>query len=333
MKNTAYKILVNSFLFSINLCGANFFLQCPQKVKKQDFSKDIVMCWSGKSGRYTFSYDIKAGLYIKIECQEIPKYLDEKTKALFKKTVPCAQEEFLFTYTYGRQPEEWQVQDNQQDNEKEVCYTVEERRIIPDAESVEHISIETLATFIKTHNVIFYTGAGISAAAKIFTMHELEEALGISNKQNPQLFRNNDLSNPEALVKTFTAFCNAMFNNPPTKAHECLTKIAMHKQCSIVTENIDNLHQQTGIKPYTIQGNRFKREVEDEWVKDIDAIICCGLSYDDRGFLGWYKKHNPNGSIIAIDLETPHYLGTNDYLLTGDLQEIIPQLYDTLTNQ
>jgi urease accessory protein UreE len=55
-------------------------------------------------------------------------------------------------------------------------------------------------------------------------------------------------------------------------------------------------------------------------------VIAIGLKLDDRGFLGWYKKQNPQGTIIAINLTQPPYLGDEDFLVIGDLQEIIPKI-------
>ena len=43
--------------------------------------------------------------------------------------------------------------------------------------------------------------------------------------------------------------------------------------------------------------------------------------------MGWYKKHNSDGIIIAIDLVMPNYLGKNDYFVEGDMQKIILQMY------
>lgn len=62
------------------------------------------------------------------------------------------------------------------------------------------------------------------------------------------------------------------------------------------------------------------------YFKDIDAVVCVGLSHDDRGLLAFYKQHNPAGVIIAIDLKQPNYLGEEDILVMGNLQEIVPKL-------
>ena len=80
------------------------------------------------------------------------------------------------------------------------------------------------------------------------------------------------------------------------------------------------------MKAIHISGPWLRENIKPEWLKEIDGVITIGLSYDDRGFLGWYKENNPNGKIIAIDLEQPSYLGNEDFILKGDCQEILPEL-------
>jgi NAD-dependent deacetylase len=73
-------------------------------------------------------------------------------------------------------------------------------------------------------------------------------------------------------------------------------------------------------------GSAIRDEINPLWLKDVDIIVCVGLSRDDRGFLAWYKKNNPQGKIIAINQEQPSYLGNEDYLLKGNLQKLVPEL-------
>lgn len=54
------------------------------------------------------------------------------------------------------------------------------------------------------------------------------------------------------------------------------------------------------------------------------------MSHDDRGFLSWYKRHHPNGKIIAIDLGNPSYLGDEDFLIREDLQSLLPSLVNKI---
>ncbi len=93
---------------------------------------------------------------------------------------------------------------------------------------------------------------------------------------------------------------------------------------NILTENLDLLHERSGIVPQRIIASQFKKVIKPEWLKEIDAVVCIGLSYDDKGFLSWYKQNNPEGTLIAIDFKQPSYLGNKDFLLEGNLQEILP---------
>lgn len=64
---------------------------------------------------------------------------------------------------------------------------------------------------------------------------------------------------------------------------------------------------------------------EMEQLKTVDAVICIGLSHDDRGFLGWYKHLKPTGKIVSInsDLQPASYLGSGDYHMVMDAQEVL----------
>ena len=94
----------------------------------------------------------------------------------------------------------------------------------------------------------------------------------------------------------------------------------------LLTENLDSLHEQTGIMPYRLSKHENKDAIHPDDLQKIDFVVCVGLSHDDRGFLAWYKKHHPQGRIVALDLKAPSYLGDEDYLLEGDLQQTCLEL-------
>ena len=98
------------------------------------------------------------------------------------------------------------------------------------------------------------------------------------------------------MLRKVSQFHNACFLSPPTEAHKALKKLAIFKNTKIVTENLDCLHEYSGILPYRINAEQLREEVGGYQLSQIDYIICVGLSYDDRGFLGWYNKcNNPKG--------------------------------------
>ena len=106
-----------------------------------------------------------------------------------------------------------------------------------------------------------------------------------------------------------------------------------HPESIIFTENLDTLHEKTGVAVQRIDVDRVEKDFPPQILKTIDVIVCIGLSFDDRGFLGYYKKHNPSGIIIALCLEQPSYLGATDYYSEGDAQQMVPILCDQLIIQ
>lgn len=104
------------------------------------------------------------------------------------------------------------------------------------------------------------------------------------------------------------------------------------KRWGLLTENLDLLHQRTGINSlhHDNRGNWLKSNVSEEDLKKIDYVVTVGLTSDESGFLGWYKAANPKWIIIAINLQQPHYLGAEDLLLTDDVQQILPTLREEM---
>lgn len=143
-------------------------------------------------------------------------------------------------------------------------------------------------------------------------------------KKNPKGFLKILINKKEQIYTTFKKFCKMMFYNAPTKSHKALASIAKKLQSPILTENLDYLHEQTGIKPHRLYDvEKSKKLFPAKFLKTVDAIVCIGLSFDDKAFMTWYKQQNPNGKIISLDLKQPNYLGSKDFFVKGDLQKTL----------
>ena len=197
-------------------------------------------------------------------------------------------------------------------------YTVAKRRVFEEA-APKKIRQDDLEKVLREGNVLFYTGAGISKASNVPYMDELISLLGIEEDSVEEA-----IQNPEEFVKRISQFHLAALYCPPTKAHLALKELARLKNVAILTENLDGLHEASGVFPYRIDPMDLKKEGSS--LGSFEYVICLGLSHDDRGFLGYFKELNPEGKIIAIDLHKPSYLGYEDYLLVGDVQVVIPAL-------
>lgn len=187
--------------------------------------------------------------------------------------------------------------------------------------------VKQLSEQIAPKRVVFYTGAGISAGV-VPTMGQLMAGLKVG-KDRGTIFTQTlkmALQQPKPLVAFMEKFNQNCLRGSPTKAHWAIKKLAIGKGWGLMTENIDHLHQRTGIKPLSHEQDWLKDNVSVEDLQKIDAIITVGLRSDESGFLGWYKQHNPAGTIIAVDLAQPIYLSNQDYFIEGNLQAVLPQL-------
>ncbi|MFA5075484.1 MAG: hypothetical protein WC436_05280 [Candidatus Babeliales bacterium] len=259
----------------------------------------------------------------KLSEQEIKNFEKENLKHGWGASWSRGNNNVTFIYNEGvvEIKQEQQVKSNKTETDEEP-YCINERLILKN-QKPKNLTLNELCNLVKTKTVTFYTGAGISAAAGIWTMQPLMDALGITKNDNCY---QNIIKNENNNKKIFKEFCDKAFTSQATPAHNALKNIALYKKAQILTENFDLLQEHLGIKALHISGPWLRANVTIDDLKAIDCIICIALSYDDRGFLGWYKANNPTGIIVAIDLEQPSYLGNEDFLIQGDCQKLLPEL-------
>ncbi|MDF2577899.1 MAG: hypothetical protein K0S74_1383 [Chlamydiales bacterium] len=176
-------------------------------------------------------------------------------------------------------------------------------REVPQSSSLQHI-----AHLIESKKVVFYTGAGISAGV-VLTMPELMQQLSFNDLKNGESaikLLKSVLDNPEQLVQAMDKFYHSCIDGEPTKAHWAERNISLLKKWGVLTENLDLLHQRTGIEPLNHnQKDWLKTNISPSDLKQIEYVITIGLATDESGFLNWYKQNNPNGVIIALNLSQP----------------------------
>ncbi|NGX38318.1 MAG: NAD-dependent protein deacetylase [Chlamydiae bacterium] len=288
----------------------SFFLILASSIFADFESKSIDMCWQFGSDSY-FRFDSQnEEVYFEIVLGNLPEFYDDFIAQKKDKFIELDQKQLF--YSYGTREE----------SVKPQRYLLCERRVIEDA-NPQFLKSEALEKVICENRVLFYTGAGISRASNVPSMDELNVLLGFEEGERFVFSLEEAIEHPEEFALKILAFHRACVFSPPTKAHITLKGLAAKNAAHVVTENLDCLHERSGIFPYRVDPSSGVR-----WEKltQVDYVICMGLSYDDRGFLGFYKQNHPEGKIIAIDLEKPSYLGDEDFLVIGDLQEIIPSL-------
>lgn len=182
---------------------------------------------------------------------------------------------------------------------KSICITKE--AIL---EAIEKINISS----------VIYTGAGISRTAGIMTCNELYNTLYINSDYN--ILVENYIENLEYIMAQFKMFNMRLMHSNPTIAHHKLADIVRRTKCTLISENLDNLHHKTGIVPR----NPFIEK--DELIKlKPDKVFLMGVGYPMCSdiFDYWYS----NGAIFyAINyMYTEFSVPTNIYV--GDVQEVL----------
>ncbi|NNM44160.1 MAG: hypothetical protein HKM07_07445 [Chlamydiae bacterium] len=289
------------------------------------------MRWNfGETSHFRFISD-NDGVYFEICLGNLPDIYSDfvsRVKNKFIENTNGESQQFIFSYKLkSNGTEEINIPQCFQEERRpdEYSYIVTNRRVFENA-SPRYVSQDELSLIIRNRNVLFYTGAGISLASGVPGMNELYNLLGLEIGEKFLFSLENALEKPREFASKILAFHKACLFSAPTKAHIALKELAIFKNVRLLTENLDCLHEASGVYPYRIDAKHLREEIECECLAQFDYIICIGLNYDDHGFLGWYKKCNPHGKIIAVDLQQPSYLGNEDFLVIGDLQEVIPSI-------
>jgi NAD-dependent SIR2 family protein deacetylase len=271
------------------------------------------MCW--RNDAFSIGFEpVDGAVEVVIDIDfELYKSLPLKVQALFSKT-PAG-----YSYRHMKaQPNKSIVCDDQ-----EPC--PDDQKLVGEGMPTP-ISTTELAQIIKNQKVIFYTGAGISAGC-VPVMANLEKELGLTDLEKTRNYRDflvRFFEQIEHHIKTMEAFFCTCEYAGPSVAHKALAQIAMQYKHPLFTENIDQLHQKTGLTPVVMPGRQ--KESLAKIVKAADYIVTIGLSTDDGGFLKYCKEVNPSICIVSINLEKVCYLSGSDFTLIGDIQEIVPQL-------
>lgn len=189
--------------------------------------------------------------------------------------------------------------------------------------SIQHISEKSVVEELRTfgNNDLLYTGAGISRKAGIPTQAELENILYLNDEE----FLYKIVSNyPSKLLSNFRFFVFRMALSSPTETHYLINRIVTDKKCRLVTENIDLLHEKTGVSATHIFQNY-------EEIVSLCPNRVCMIGIGRPYFQSLIKKWYSNGTkIINIALEDTYIDGVSVFLLKTDLHSFFHNNVDRI---
>lgn len=316
---------------------SNYFfdpkLYTTEELTQELAEKTLDMCWAfGEDSHFRFVSGNDA-IYFEVYLGDLPDIYNGFLARVKSKFIEREgkSKQLVFSYKIKNDGNEIinELDSQEKGHPNEYSYIVTDRRVIANA-IPQSMSQDELASIIRERNILFYTGAGLSIASGVPAMNELNELLGLEEGERFLFSLESALEHPREFASKIRIFHQACCLNSPTRAHFALKELAILKNIRIVTENLDCLHEASGIYPYRVDPEHLRNEIGGVALSQFDYVVCIGLSHDDRGFLGWYKQQNPQGKIIAVNLNQPSYLGDEDFLVIGDLQEVIPAIQEAM---
>ncbi len=152
------------------------------------------------------------------------------------------------------------------------------------------------------HNIVVFTGAGISAESGISTFRDKE---GLWSKYDSMRLASIDgfREDPEAVLEFYNARRMQLYNVSPNHAHYALAELEKLHNVTVITKNVDDLHERAGSsKVIHLHGELAKvtssREREDDrCIKyyPLNLPIRIGAKADDgsqlRPYIVWFGEY------------------------------------------
>lgn len=207
-------------------------------------------------------------------------------------------------------------------------------------EKIKKLSVEALSNLIrgiKGNEMIIYTGAGISMGGEspVWGMDEMSRRFGWDKVGTfEKYFTDPEEYNPNDLLQNSIRFRDLLIADVSTETHIAIAQIARkYRGCLVMTENLDFKHKAKGSRypAMHLGSENFEDLISKATGRKI--LMTAGLSHDDRSLIRYLKEVNPDMVIVAFVLSedtVPDYLGEEDFVVFGDVQETLPKLSEGL---
>ncbi len=165
-------------------------------------------------------------------------------------------------------------------------------------------------------HVVVFTGAGISAESGLATFRDqggLWEQFDIEDVATPEAWERN----PELVRRFYNERRRQVREAQPNRAHQALVALERRCQVSIITQNVDNLHERAGSSHVLhLHGDILQarsvvdpHEVVDLSERDITPSDTCSHGYPLRPNVVWF------GEAVPAMEQALHLMARADHVL------------------
>jgi NAD-dependent deacetylase len=151
--------------------------------------------------------------------------------------------------------------------------------------------------------IVVLTGAGISAESGIKTFRDADglwEGHDVMQVASPQGFKDN----PSLVLNFYNERRKQLLSVEPNAAHNALAKLETHFDTTIITQNIDDLHERAGssniihlhgelLKVRSSGYVNHKNDGTLSWKKDVKLGDICENGHQLRPHIVWFGEHVP----------------------------------------
>jgi NAD-dependent deacetylase len=148
-------------------------------------------------------------------------------------------------------------------------------------------------------NLVVLTGAGMSAESGLKTFRDADglwEGHDVMEVATPEGF----LKNPELVLEFYNQRRKQLLEVEPNSAHRDLAELEKHYKVTIITQNVDDLHERAGSSAVIhLHGELLKvRSTGNEidlktWTKDLVLGDVCEKGYQLRPHIVWFGEAVP----------------------------------------
>ena len=148
-------------------------------------------------------------------------------------------------------------------------------------------------------HIVFFTGAGMSAESGIKTFRDangLWEGHDIYEVASPEGFHNN----PALVLDFYNKRRAQLLTVSPNSAHKTIAHLENRYKVSIVTQNVDDLHERAGSNNVLhLHGELLKAQSTGnpnyitDWKTDINLEVQCPEGHQIRPFIVWFGEDVP----------------------------------------